>query len=462
MTTSKHPSAEALKAFVTGGGASAEIEHAEVHLRSGCIRCLQRTHRVVVEARQRSDTRKGLQFGGKGKDGQRYVDLEVIRRQTVSIDRQAMLIEVERTLAPELMGDLLLMPESERRSAVREEGRFRFYGVTELLIAESRSECFRDVARAIELGRLAVDSADALRSDCYPPGLVVDALALGWGALGNAHRVRGDLVDAERALQTAWELLQRGSGDRVSRADVLSLLGSLRTDQARFNEAVEALAEAVTIHREEFDTAMEAKCLLKLANAWGETGAFDRAVGLTAEARSLLKADKDEWLFLLCSQTLSAWLREAGRVAEARSVFDEFEGRYREKIKDPASLLRLEWLGALLARSEGRSTQAEDELRRVRDGFGDRGSTYDVCMVSLDLASLYLEEGRTADVRELARELVPIFASRQIHHYALAAMNLFQCAAEADRVTLDFVRELTRYLHHSRRNPYLKFQPAQA
>jgi hypothetical protein len=105
---------------------------------------------------------------------------------------------------------------------------------------------------------------------------------------------------------------------------------------------------------------------------------------------------------------------------------------------------------------------AERELLKVREHYLDRDETYRYCLISLDLATLYLEQGRTQEVRELARQLAPVFASRRVHHHALAALVLFKQAAEAEEVSIGFVRELARYLSHSQKNPYLKFEPSVA
>lgn len=461
MRTSEHPSAETLEAFVSGRAEAGAVKRVEEHLLAGCVRCVRRIHREVGAAQRRAASRKIRQVPRGEGEGGVYVDLEVIRRQWLSVDRQALVIEAERIVAPQLLRDLLLLPEADRRSVVRAEERFGYFGVTELLIGECRAECFRDVARAIELGRLAVESAEALPLAPYPPGLVVDARALAWAAFGNAHRVRADLVDAERALRTASELMERGSGDRLSRAEVLSLLGSLRMDQARFEEALGVLTEAVQIFRSEADRVREGKLLVQLANVQGELGNTEAAVVLAAEARSLLGGE-EERLYLLAGQTLATWLREGDRIDEARATFEELEPQFRARVSDPTSLIRLDWLGARLLWSEGYEREAERALLAVRERYEDRGEPKRYCLVSLDLATLYLEQGRTRDVRELARQMAPVFSSRQVHHHALAALVLFKQAAEAEEVSVGFVRELARYLHHSRKNPYLKFQPAQA
>ena len=120
---------------------------------------------------------------------------------------------------------------------------------------------------------------------------------------------------------------------------------------------------------------------------------------------------------------------------------------------------RLTWAGARIAWGEGDLEEAERDLLSLRESSEERDEVFDVCLVSLDLAALYLEQERTGDVQELARSLVPIFQSRRIHQQALAALLLFERAAEAERASLALVHEIAHYLRRARNNPYLAFQP---
>lgn len=87
----------------------------------------------------------------------------------------------------------------------------------------------------------------------------------------------------------------------------------------------------------------------------------------------------------------------------------------------PADLVRVDWLTARLAARTGRIEEAIATQEEVRKSFADQGLPYDAALASLDLAVLYLEEGRTAEVQELAREMAEIFKAQGIAREALAA-----------------------------------------
>jgi hypothetical protein len=79
-------------------------------------------------------------------------------------------------------------------------------------------------------------------------------------------------------------------------------------------------------------------------------------------------------------------------------------------------------------------------------------------LVSLELSRLYATQGRTEEVKSLARHMVPIFQSQEIHREALAALLIFREAAEKERVTAEFARDILLYLRKARHNPELRFE----
>ena len=185
-------------------------------------------------------------------------------------------------------GELLLLAPEARRSTIRTEGRFSLYGLAEGLTTRARAECLADVSRAVELAELAVEVADAVDPRLYPPGMVADGRALAWAAVANARRVRGDLVEADRAIGAARGLVAQGSQDGSVLAELGSLEGSLRIDEARFDEAVEVLERSAEFYRRDGNRTLEGKVRFQLGNAAGERGDVEGAISSLERARELL------------------------------------------------------------------------------------------------------------------------------------------------------------------------------
>jgi hypothetical protein len=72
----------------------------------------------------------------------------------------------------------------------------------------------------------------------------------------------------------------------------------------------------------------------------------------------------------------------------------------------------------------------------------------DAALASLELAVLLLEQGRMAEVREIATELLPVFKAQNVTIEALATVQLFCEAAHRETLTADMAR---RYLNELRK-----------
>ena len=102
--------------------------------------------------------------------------------------------------------------------------------------------------------------------------------------------------------------------------------------------------------------------------------------------------------------------------------------------------------------------QAESLFLAARDGFVAEGVPYDTALVSLEFAILYAEQGRMADLKRLAAEMVPIFSSLHIHREALAALAYLKQAVETERVSLALVNGVAAYLRRAQYDPALRFE----
>jgi hypothetical protein len=102
--------------------------------------------------------------------------------------------------------------------------------------------------------------------------------------------------------------------------------------------------------------------------------------------------------------------------------------------------------------------QAERAFHEVQAEFLERGMGLLAASVAMDLAEIHLRAGRTAKVRELAEQMVPIFAAQDVHREALAALRLFVEAARADAAHLDLVADLRNYLRNAQADREHRFR----
>src|SRR6185436_5772703 len=112
--------------------------------------------------------------------------------------------------------------------------------------------------------------------------------------------------------------------------------------------------------------------------------------------------------------------------------------------------LRLDWVEGLIAVGLGDHEQARQLLARVRQTFLDEGNVYEAALAALDLATSYLKEGKTAEVRELADDMVTVFRNHDVPREAFAALLLFQEAALREAATAELAREVAASLTRAR------------
>ncbi len=345
--------------------------------------------------------------------------------------------------------ELLATLPAERLVRVdRSRSRFRGPVLAERLIQESRRRTPASPGEGLALAELA--RAVVHRSPDHPD--TFSLLALASAQMANACRAGGDLRQAEEHFRHVRYLVRnQGVTDPLTLAQIDHLEGSLRKDQRRFQEAEELLTRSAMLFRISGDDAETARVLLKLGELSFHQGLLDRAAEIVQAALERLTPEEEPRLYLSSRHNLALYLAEAGRYTQAAGLLAADVDLYRQ-IPEPWLQLRLSWLRGKIAAGLGDAAEAERLFRETRDGFVRQGNGYDAAMASLDLALLYLKEGRTADVLPLAEEMAALFEARDVHREALAAVLLFQEAAERDEVTAGMVRELAARLERVGRN----------
>ncbi|MFP3938988.1 MAG: tetratricopeptide repeat protein [Thermoanaerobaculia bacterium] len=459
-----HPSHETLHRFTLGHLPEPDAVEVESHLAGGsggcCERCLFAARETVpaadaetrqsVEAFVRAVYRQESPADPPEKD-------DGLDRVLLQAARRRFLLDREAALAPELLRELERQPPAARREAIRTGRRYQLFGLAEALCELSRREGFSDVVRALELAELAVEVADSLDPALYHPKAVADQQALARAFLGNARRVASDLYGAERAFQEALHTVPAGTRSEVVRAEIGGLLGSLRIDQARYDEARRALQDALAVFQAWDEGESVARALLQLGICCGYSRDLPEAVRHFTRAAELLEAQGDDRLLLYARHNVADFLVEAGEPLEALARYDEARPLYDRFAGDPWVALRRRWLEGRIHAALGDSATARTAFDEVLGEAARRELAYELAMASLELAILELDEGNVAAVRRLAADLLPIFRSLELHRHALAAVHLFHHAAHTSTVSASLARDLVRYLQRARNNPYLQF-----
>lgn len=361
----------------------------------------------------------------------------------------------ERTRAPELLRELDSHPQPRRQTIVRNSRRFWLWGFAEILLARVGEVVLDDPMRALELAELAYDVTQRLTDETYGSALVADIRAKACKAVGNTRRAMSDLRGAEEALTEAQELLLAGTGDPLEKAQLDHYWGTLRNAQRRIPEAIAHFDRALGAYRRLGDKHEEARALVGKALSVSKNDPHE-AIRLQRLALPLIDAEREPRLLLAAKHNLATDLISAGYAAEAQQRLEDLRGEY-SRLGERVVTLRLRWLEAQVANELGEYERAELAYRDVIAGFEANEIPYESAIATLELATVYVAQGRTAEIRKIALELVPIFKALEIQPETTAALMLFRQAAEAETATLALIQHIAGFLKRAQHDPALRF-----
>jgi tetratricopeptide (TPR) repeat protein len=231
---------------------------------------------------------------------------------------------------------------------------------------------------------------------------------------------------------------------------VLDLEASLRRAQRRFEEALSLLDQAATVSRNPGRIMVNKGFTLEVM------GEYQKAVEVLLHASSLIVDEKDGRLRDLLRLNLANNFCHLGRFHEALGLVKAVRPQVAESGYS-IDLNRIIWLEGRIAAGLARPAEALNLLAEARRRFSKEGMSYDVALSLLEEAILLLAQGRTTEVKFLAKELVGVFDSKGVHREALAALQLFRDAASGEQATVELTRSILSYLFQARHDQGLRF-----
>lgn len=361
--------------------------------------------------------------------------------------------ESDRATACELWERIQGLPREEQAARLGDVPAALQWAVCETLCLESQRSCGDDPIRARLLAELALSAADRAEGD---DAWRARLRGFSWAFIGNAVRVQGDLPAAERAFVSADRLRREGKDAHKGLLEeglFYSLKASLRRAQRRFEEAAVLLEQALAVGR---SSSFRIEVLVNRARLFGDLGDHPRAVGILRALNENVGPDEDGRVLFWIRQILADSLSKLGDFDEAAVLLPEAHSLCL-KYGGELNLFRVLWIEGRIAAGQGDVSAGIATLSRVRGEFASRSLGYDTALVSLELAVCYAGLGRSDQVKVLARHMAPIFQAQDVHREALAALALFRQAAERERATEAFAREVLLYLRRARFEPDLRF-----
>jgi len=275
---------------------------------------------------------------------------------------------------------------------------------------------------------------------------------------------RRDLPAARQAFASADEHWEQGEGgDPAGLLDGtrrLDLKASLLKVDGQPEQALALLEEAL----QGMDTdPARGRLLLQKAVCKEIAGEYEASIQALAEAEPLISGEPEPRLLFACSFNRSVIACHIDSYEEAARLLPRVEAlAAAADLGTGLAGTRLLWLQGRTWAGLERREEAIAALAEVRQYFLSKEIAYDYALVTVELATLYLEQGQTPLVKELAEEMLWIFKGQKVHKEALAALALFRQAARAEEAKAEWTRRLVKYLYKAQHNPRLRFLSPQA
>ena len=353
---------------------------------------------------------------------------------------------------------ILSLPPERRRMLVGNSNRLQTARTCTTILDSVPEAWQEDLDDAQSLVELALDLVPALDRDHSGQALAHDIEARALAYRGNIRRIRGDHSSAERDFEHSAALLLAGTGDPMLRAEAASLVASLRLAQRRLDEALALADKAYSVSVQILEDRRAARALLQRATILEHQDQLSEAMDSLAKATELIDPSEDPHLALLAAHNLAALKTQLGHLLEAQALLARHRKLY-ETHGNPRMRLRRRWVEGRISRGTGQASLAEKQFLEARQGFAELELPYPMALVTLDLALIFIEQGRTTEVMELAGQMVQIFRSRGVHRETLAAAILFEQASQAQAVNRQWVRSFASYLSEAQGKPGQRFKP---
>jgi len=342
-----------------------------------------------------------------------------------------------------LLAELAALPTLDQIEVVKREHRFAKPQIVRKLVEQSQATRYRDPNEMLHLADLARLVSEA----CSPTSTgnelrLADLRTRAWGQSGNALRVSGRLRDAETTYTTAQRYRELGTGDPALRAWLIEKITSLHIFQGRLESAFALSEEAGQIYRELGETHLLASTLVQKAIVSLYAGDTESGVRILNQAIPLIDHEEDPHLLLAACHNLVRAYIDLDRPEQALAIYSEARPLYRE-FGENTILLRAGWQEGQLLRDLGHLRAAEEALIRARRGFVERDLAYEVALVSLDLAAVYVKLRLVEELKETVAMTVPIFRSLRVGRETLGSLLQLQQVAGQEQQALELIRLLT-------------------
>lgn len=449
---SRHPNPTELEDFLQGKLSRGALRKVVLHLARPCGRCQALVAAPVAVMAGHEDPSEGEPGAGDA------YDLAIDRAIGAAL-RWAEARPAPRKRSERLIADLVGGRKDWSDLTSEDLAALDPLTWVEVWIERCNALRFRDPAGMIRAAESACAAAYGLDTKVYGETKRSDTCALAWTELANAYRVADQLDAAERTLETATRFLAEGSGDTLLLARLAEVSASLACDRRSFPEAHLAAEWARACYQEAGDPHRAGRVLLQRSHFSACDGKSEEALALLLESLELLDLRRSPELGRTVLQNSIQLLVRVGRLREAQRLL--WNARLHRLLPEEGlNRVRLRATEGTIWAGLNELGRAERAFREARAGYEDHGLWIQAGIAGLELAKVWLRQGREAEVMPLAQELMETFVELDVRREAIAALTVLQEACVRRILTLELVDRVAEYLRELEELPASAAAPA--
>ena len=317
------------------------------------------------------------------------------------------------------------------------------------LLARSWEQRRESPRAMVTLARAATEVAEKLDSRKLGEQAVWDHRCRAWGELANSQRVANAYDRAAESLAEALRHLVRGTRSEALEVRLMDIHASLEGHRCHFYEAFDILDVIAGIHLSG-DRHLAGRAMISKGMFKGYHGESAEALELTRQGLKLLDENRDPALYFQAIHNEVYLLVDLGNYAEARLLLWSNLGRY-ERHGGMIDRLKLRGLWGLINAGLGKLDEAARDFEAERRGLQEEGLSYTAAIASLDLAAVYFEQGRVAEMEAVAFEALEVFQEMDIPEQGQLSVLVLRKALELRLATVDLLGLLRRTAKFLRR-----------
>lgn len=331
-------------------------------------------------------------------------------------------------------------------------------GVMEALLTRCWSVRHDNPKEMKQLAYAAVQAALSLDVTEYGESRVMDYKAQAYGQLGNALRVAEEYEEAARQFGNAFRYQRQGTGDELLKANLHNLHASLLGTRRKFEHGIYALEIAYEIYLENGDSHLAGRSLIKKAIYTFYNGQAEEALRVNQKGRMMIDPLRDPEPLVTALHNDLLFLEGCGRFSEAKSLL--FKNRDLLNRTGKITRLKLRWAEARIELAMNNLVSAEQSFSEVREGMIEESLGFNASLASLELALVWMSQGRAEEAKEIVHEAAEIFYNLGMHVEVLGAVQLLVDAFRFKKASTQLIQRTISFIREWTINPDARFLPS--